>query len=247
MVFHSTTTGDHSQTSPGIMPPIDEYFSQACLSLVQTYHEGKRSKSNTIKCLTDLVTDELPRAGDDINIKMVTSVLCGYLEILTEFDNERAGARQEAIDAMEDWVRKAKRQVAATQKRGRDDEGEPDKHSIDLELIPFGKPDSVKPPDDLRLTLELQDNYRRDLAYAKTILLGDQSRPEFPPNLWEDVLTNRFIDFNQIFRQTYYPVEKCDNRRINEPYDWVYTWDKYQKAGPRTSRRLCFARTLHAC
>jgi hypothetical protein len=225
------------------MPPPDEGqfsktfrdFSRSCLTLVQTYHEGKRSKSDTIKRLARLVIDELSRAGD--NIKEVTSVLCAYLEILNVFDNDRAGARQEAIDARGDWVSNveiAKRQVAATQKRGREDEGEPDhpaKQSIDLDLIPFGRPDSVKLPDDLRLTHELQDNYGRDPAYAKTILLGDQSRPEFPSNLWEDVLANRFIDFNQIFGQICYPVERQDDaRQISEAKDWSYTWDKYEKA-----------------
>ncbi|KAF8497142.1 hypothetical protein F5888DRAFT_1700675 [Russula emetica] len=224
LLFH-TTASDNSQTLPGSgAPPIDEGqfsrtfprdFSQSCLTLVQTYHEGKRSKSDTIKRLARLVIDELERAsraGD--NVKEVSSVLCAYLEILNVFDKERAGARQEAIVAREDWVGKveaAKGQVAATQKRGREDEGRPDhpaKHPIGLELIPFGRP--VKLPDDLRLTHELQDNYGRD---PETHIA-----PEFPSNLWGNVLANTFIDFNQIFSQ------------LLGSGDWAYTWDKYEKA-----------------
>jgi len=239
-MFHGTTASDHSQTPGSGAPPIDEGqfsrtfprdFSQSCLTLVQTYHEGKRSKSDTIKRLARLVIDELERAsraGD--NVKEVSSVLCAYLEILNVFDKERAGARQEAIVAREDWVGKveaAKGQVAATQKRGREDEGRPDhpaKHPIGLELIPFGRP--VKLPDDLRLTHELQDNYGRDPECAKAILLKDPYRPEFPSNLWGNVLANTFIDFNQIFSQFCCPVD----RQISGSGDWAYTWDKYEKA-----------------
>jgi hypothetical protein len=221
-MFHSTTASDHSQTPGSGAPPIDEGqfsrtfprdFSQSCLSLVQTYHEGKRSKSDTMKRLARLVIDELERASR-----------------ARDNDKEQAGARQEAIVAREDWVGKveaARGQVAATQKRGREDEGKPDhpaKHPIDLELIPFGRP--VKLPDDLRLTHELQDNYGRDPEYAKAILLKDPYRPEFPSNLWENVLANTFIDFNQIFSQLFCPVD----RQISGSGDWAYTWDKYEKA-----------------
>jgi hypothetical protein len=245
MSHNSTTASDHSQTLPGSgAAPIDEGqfpktfprdFSRSCVTLVQTYHEGKRSKSDTIKRLARLVSDELERvsrAGD--NIKEVSSVLCTYLEVLNVFDKERAGGRQEAIVASKDWVSKvevAKGQVAATQKRGREDEGEPDhpaKHPIDLKLIPFGRPGSVKLPDDLRLTHELQNNYGRDPAHAKAILLRDSSRPEFPSNLWENVLANTFIDFNQIFSQVFCPVDV--ERQISGPSDWGYTWGKYEKA-----------------
>jgi hypothetical protein len=242
---HSPTASDHSQTLPGSeAAPIDEGqfsptflsdFSRSCLTLVQTYHEGKRSKSDAIKRLARLVIDELERAsraGD--NIKEVSSVLCAYLEILNVFDKERAGARQEAIAAREDWIGKAevaKGQVATAQKMGREDEGKPDhpaKDPIDLELIPFGRPspDSVKLPDDLRLTHELQDNYGRDPACAKAILLRNPSRPEFPSNLWENVLANTFIDFNQIFSQLFCPLD----RQISGSGDWAYTWDIYERA-----------------
>ncbi|KAN0115960.1 hypothetical protein V8E52_006500 [Russula decolorans] len=212
---HSTTASDHSQTLPGSgAAPIDKGqfsktfprdFSRSCLILVQTYHEGKCSKSDAIKRLARLVIDELERAsraGD--NIKEVSSVLCAYLEILNVFDKERAGTRQEAIVAREDWVEVAKGQVAATQKRGREDGGEPDhpaKHPIE-KPIPFGRPVSL--PDDLRLTHELRDTYRRDPADVKAILLGDPSRPEFPSDLWDDVLANKFIDFNQILSQIFW-------------------------------------------
>jgi hypothetical protein len=121
-------------------------------------------------------------------------------------------------------VEAAKGQVAATQKKGREDEGKPDhlaKHTIDLELIPFGRLDSVKLPDDLRLTHDLRDNYGRDPALAKAILLKDPLRPEFPSDLWEDVFANTFIDFNDIV---------TPDDRISESGDWTYTWDKYEKA-----------------
>jgi hypothetical protein len=225
-----------------MVPPIGEgqlfsnksFFPQSsCATLVPTYHEGERSKSDTIKRLAALVIDDIERASRaEDNVKEVSSVLCDYLKIFKVFDKERAGAGQEVIDAREDWVGKVKvtkEQVAATQKEGREDKGEPDhpaKHPIDLELIPFGKSDSVKLPDDLRITHELQDNYGRDPAYAKAILLRDPSRPEFPPNLWENVLANTFIDFNQIFSQILSPVE----RKISGFGDWAYTWDKYEKA-----------------
>jgi hypothetical protein len=235
IMSHSTTASDHSQTLPGSgAAPIDKGqfsktfprdFSRSCLILVQTYHEGKCSKSDAIKRLARLVIDELERAsraGD--NIKEVSSVLCAYLEILNVFDKERAGTRQEAIVAREDWVEVAKGQVAATQKRGREDGGEPDhpaKHPIE-KPIPFGRPVSL--PDDLRLTHELRDTYRRDPADVKAILLGDPSRPEFPSDLWDDVLANKFIDFNQILSQIFW------GNRIDGDDDWAYAWDKYEKA-----------------
>jgi len=246
---HSTTASDHSQTLPGsgaatigeagegqLSRNFPRDFSQQCLNLVQTYHEGKRSKSDTIKQFARLVIDELERASRAGNIKEVSSVLCAYLEILNVFDKERAGARKETIVARDDCVGKVevtKGQVAATQKRGREDKGKPDhsaKQGIDLELIPFGRPDSVKLPDDLRLTHELRDNYGRDPAFAKAMLLRDPSRPEFPSNLWENVLANTYIDLNKIFRQLSYPVDHQIDRQISGSGDWAYTWDKYEKA-----------------
>lgn len=239
MTTHSTTAGDRSQTLPGSWVPIDEGqfsktfpkdFSRLCLILVQAYHEGKRFKSDTIKRLTRLFIDELERASQaPNNIKEVSSVHCAYLEILNVFDKERAGAGQGSIDARVDWVDKVevvKKRVAAIQSTGREDEGKPDhpaKHPIDLKLIPFGSSDSVKLPDDLRLTHELQDNYGRDPAYAKAILLRDPSRPEFPSNLWENILANTFIDFNQIFGRIF-------DRQISGFGEWAYTWDRYEKA-----------------
>jgi hypothetical protein len=242
-MFHSITAGDYagdySRTLSGSrVPPINEErfsttFPRLSRSYLTLYHEGKRSKSDTIKGLTVLVIAELERAswaGD--NIKEALSVLRAYLEIINVLDKERAGARQEGIGAREDWVGKvevAKKQVATTQKKGREDEGEPDhpaKPPIDLELIPFGRPNSVKLPGDSRATHELQDNYGRDPAYAKAILLRDPSRPEFPSNLWENILANTFIDFNQIFSQIFHPVE----RQISDFGEWAYTWDKYEKA-----------------
>jgi hypothetical protein len=223
-------------------PPYDEGqfsktflrdFPRSCLTLVQTYHEGKRSKRDTITRLAGLVIDEIERAsraGD--NVKEVSSVLCAYLEILNVFDKEPAGARQKAIPREDRvGVEVTKKQAAATQKDAREDGGEPAsdhpaKHPIDLALIPFGKPDSFKLPDDLRVTHELQDNYGRDPAYAKATLLRDPSRPEFPSNLWENILANTFIDFNQIFSQIFYPVE----RKICGFGDWTYTWDRYEEA-----------------
>jgi hypothetical protein len=215
---HCTTAGDHSQSLSGSRAPIDE---------------GQRSKSDTINRLARLFINELERvsrAGD--NTEEVSSVLCAYLEILDVFDKERAGARQEAFDAIEDWVGNvevAKKQVAGTQKRDRGDEGKSDnttKHPIDLELIPFGRSDSVKVPDDLRVTHELQDNYARDPAYAKIMLLRDPSHPEFPSDLWGNILANTFIDLNQIFSQIFYPVD----RQSSGSDDWVYAWDRYEKA-----------------
>jgi hypothetical protein len=99
MMFHSTTVNDHSQTLPGSgAVPIDEGqfsktfprdFSRSCLTLVQTYHEGIRSKSDTIRLLARLVIDELEHAfrAED-NMKEVSFVLCAYLEILNVFDKE---------------------------------------------------------------------------------------------------------------------------------------------------------------
>lgn len=232
---HSASASYHSQALPRSgAASIDEKIfpresSPSFVTLVQTYHDGKRFKSDTIKRLTRLVIDELERAsraGD--NIKEVSSLLSAYLEILNVFDKEGAGARQEDIVAREDWVGKVG-QVSATQKRGIEDEGKPDhaaKQPIDLELIPFGRPDYAKLPDDLRLTHDLQDNYERDLACAKALLLRDPSRPEFPSNLWENVLSNTFVDFNQLFSQLIYPVD----RKFSGPGDWAYTWDKYEKA-----------------
>jgi hypothetical protein len=99
MMFHSTTVNDHSQTLPGSgAVPIDEGqfsktfprdFSRSCLTLVQTYHEGIRPKSDTIRLLARLVIDELEHAfrAED-NMKEVSFVLCAYLEILNVFDKE---------------------------------------------------------------------------------------------------------------------------------------------------------------
>lgn len=238
----STTASDYLRTFPGsgatsvvegqFSKTFPREFSRSCFALVQAYHEGKRSKSDAIKWLARLVIDELERisrAGD--NIKEVTSVLCAYLEILNVFDKERAGTRQGAISDLEDLVEVGKGHVAVTLKRGREreDEGEPGhpaKHPIDLKLIPFGRPDSVKLSDDLRLTHELRDTYGRDPAYIKTILLRDPSRPEFPSNLWEDVLANTFVDLNEIAETQVLH----GGHHINGARDWTYAWDKYEKA-----------------
>ena len=239
----STTAGDHSHTFPGSRAPYMRDSSPRLSREISSYHALLFSKTTTRenapsptrshvtrRLINDL--ERASRAGD--NIKEVTSVLCAYLEILNVLDKERAGAQQEGIHATEDWVGKvevAKKQFAATQERGREDEEEPDhpaKHPSDLELIPFGRRDSIKLPDDLRVTHELQDNYGRDPAYAKTMLLRAPSRPELPSNLWENVLANSFIDFNQIFSQLSFPVER--DRKIDGSGDWVYIWDKYEKA-----------------
>ena len=238
-MFCTTTVSDHSQTLPGSgAAPVDEgqlskaflrSFSQSCLTVVQDYQEGKRSKSDTIKRLAILVIGELERAsraGD--NVKEVSSVLCAYLEILNGLEK---GVRKEAIAAREvGKVEVAKAQVATTPKRGREDEEphHPAIRTIDLDLIPFGRPVSAKLPDDLRRTHELQDNYARDLAHAEVVLLNDQSRPEFPSDLWKNVLTNTFIDFDPIFNQFQFFSPEC--RQISGSGDWVFAWNRYEKA-----------------
>jgi hypothetical protein len=104
------------------------------------------------------------------------------------------------------------------------DGDQPHKRVLNEDLIPFGKGDDVDLPPDLAKTLEMQENYARDPGYAKSLLLRDSLRPEFPTALWGDVIANAFIDLNTVFDST-----NVDSQ-IRSSGDWCSAWNKYRDA-----------------
>jgi hypothetical protein len=56
---------------------------------------------------------------------------------------------------------------------------------INDDLIPFRKEDVVNLPSDLAKALKMQENYAYDPGHAKSRLLRDSHRPDFPTLIGE--------------------------------------------------------------
>lgn len=230
--------GDRSQTLSWHTPnsPVENVgyavnFAEACLSLVQDYSEGRRAKGDTVQQLFHVFSEERGRVSPEIAGKL-SRAFSAYFEMLEDFDKERTRAGREAPVLGEDHQRRAE-EVAEGQalastisKRRREDVSDgdqPHKRVLNEDLIPFGKGDVVDLPPDLAKTLEMQENYARP-GYAKSLLLRDPLRPEFPTALWGDVIANAFIDLNTVFDST--NVDK----QIPSPGNWSTAWYKYKDA-----------------
>lgn len=100
---------------------------------------------------------------------------------------------------------------------------------------------------DVERTLVLKENYLRDTAAIKRLILCHPRRPEIPDALWGDVIANRYIDLDKIFAALYsvdgdaserFRIGELDlvahtprsTRKISEHGDWTITWVIYQEA-----------------
>src|SRR5882724_8246422 len=84
----------------------------------------------------------------------------------------------------------------------------PRKRGPDESLYAFNHPTIIHPPIDpkLELTLKLKNNYAIDLKASKCAVLGFPRCPLFPDSQWNDVLLDRYVDFDKILTG-YYALE----------------------------------------
>jgi len=82
------------------------------------------------------------------------------------------------------------------------------KRGPDESLFAFNHPSNVRHPIDpkLELTLKLRNNYALDLKMSKQAVLGFPRCPLLPDSLWNDVLLDRYVDFDKILTG-YYALE----------------------------------------
>ena len=204
-------SGAHEQRDA----PVENYdrqvaFGEACFSLVQDYRGGRRTKADTVQRLVHIVSDEQARVGPD-TAERVSNAFPAFFEMLEDFDRERTAAVQEGASVDEDQrgtqeVRQESNPPVPVSKRTHledDDGSHPAKRPLDRDLLPFVSSDVTNLAPDLARTWELQENYARDPALAKSLLLRNPQRPDFPTSVWGDVLSNAYVDLNRIFDAHY--------------------------------------------
>ena len=79
------------------------------------------------------------------------------------------------------------------------------KRCPDKSLYMFNHPTNLCPPIDLKLelTLKLKNNYAIDLKSSKHMVLSFPRCPLFPDSQWNDVLLDRYINFDKILSGYY--------------------------------------------
>ena len=84
----------------------------------------------------------------------------------------------------------------------------PRKRHPDESLFAWNHPSNICLPIDpkLELTLKLKNNYVLDLKLSKISVLGIPRCPIFPDSQWNDVLLDRYVDFDKILT-SYYALE----------------------------------------
>ncbi|KAL6305026.1 hypothetical protein BKA93DRAFT_695460, partial [Sparassis latifolia] len=120
---------------------------------------------------------------------------------------------------------------------------------VNESLFPFSKslgPSLLSP--ELQLTLKLKENYTRDLALSRQRVVCHPDCPNVPESVWNDILSNRYVDLDKIFTDFYTidgdlkqsiklgdlevtagaPVKP--SWHISRHGDWTNAWVKYQQA-----------------
>ncbi|CCO37678.1 hypothetical protein RSOLAG1IB_12236 [Rhizoctonia solani AG-1 IB] len=102
---------------------------------------------------------------------------------------------------------------------------------------------------DAAKTVVAVENYSRSIEAARTSLLIQPSKPDFPAHLWSDLLRNQYVDLNKVHSHLHAPhqasrvVEKfsdtfslvtttgqAPDKKIKTAAEWCYAWNIYSRA-----------------
>ena len=167
-------------------------FGDACIALVQDYRQGTRGRADSVQQLSHIVCEEQARVSPE-QAEQVSDDFSAYFDMLENFDSKRVRVAREASTLDED--QKGASEVGegdglAPTVSDDSDGNQPAKRAINDDLIPFRKEDVVNLPSDLAKALKMQENYAYDPGHAKSRLLRDSHRPDFPTAHWGDVIAN---------------------------------------------------------
>lgn len=121
--------------------------------------------------------------------------------------------------------------------------------SFDISKTVFGRQDSAAQPvrEVVRQTIDMRNNYGLNIAAVKYFISSDPRAPPFPPDLWEDVIRDRVVDFDKILTARY-PAEVQERashtiggsdgpvlvfgtrakRSVSSRNDWTECYDTYE-------------------
>ncbi|THH15239.1 hypothetical protein EUX98_g9496 [Antrodiella citrinella] len=248
----STTAGTRSDepgpsTGPNFLPDFERTTVEECEQIISTFRQQTISKAEaTIKLMQTLDADALIITDDNHDAR--TAAFATFLQQLDESYGQTAGGDNgetppsappgNALD------------TPATRKRERvgdvgDDEQEPKrKKQVNEALLPFLSQNSVPLSPELEETLRLKENYTRDIAQCKQLVLAQPCAPELPDVVWDPILKNGYVDLNKIFtgyystsgdaRQSHkfgdlelYTEQIKTDRTITQHGHWTIAWTKY--------------------
>ncbi|KAH9956949.1 hypothetical protein BGW80DRAFT_1384941, partial [Lactifluus volemus] len=182
-------------------------FIHACDDIVTDYRRDRLSRTDAMVRLLRRADEERLQPGFSDHNKVYRS-LALYINSLENAEEENNQAARDAMrqfDQAEEQDNNVdtRNERRLRRKRRRDDDVDSDDGAerIDLGLIPFDKPSAgpMTPIDVWKLTAKLQENYARDPALVERKVLASHQRPDFPMSLWGDVISNSYIDLNQLF------------------------------------------------
>lgn len=133
-------------------------------------------------------------------------------------------------------------------RRYEDSDDEDAREEIDVSLFPFDTDsDDTSISECAAKTLRLRENYMRDIKYAKKKIICARGCPDVPDFIWNDILPDRYHDFNKSFTAFYsisgdhrdtYTFGELEftgsstkpSREIRTHGDWITTFQTYRKA-----------------
>ncbi|TFY81460.1 hypothetical protein EWM64_g2544 [Hericium alpestre] len=250
-------------------PPVSESdgfrseLNLTCLALVEDYRSSKLGMAEA----SIAIMQELRNASGITDTQRATAYKA-FFDQLREHDRATAASArcgQELAQSQPATPRDDRSELdepeeptsadvqPVSRKREHDDEGnhaDSGKRRVDDTLIPFAQSGDLSGlAPELRQTLQLKENYMRNLDYSKQLVVSNPDVPEFPPSLWKDVLANNFVDLDKVlsgnystsgepkviekFGDTGYAFTAGDikaSKSICSHGEWTIAWNSYYDA-----------------
>ncbi|KIP09230.1 hypothetical protein PHLGIDRAFT_22995 [Phlebiopsis gigantea 11061_1 CR5-6] len=239
----------------------------ACESVISDFRRGEISKQEAYTRIFDIIGEQIfATTTEKAKHRQACAAYFGQLERAQVISGAAprdatpgpAAGPPEALSGSppQDPIARA-RDLQSGRKRQRSPSDEADgeelssRQRITEALLPF-REDCWQPIllvglSDIERTLVLKENYLRDTAAIKRLVLCHPKRPEIPDALWGDVIANRYVDLDKIFASLYsidgdsserFRIGELDlvthtprsTRKISEHGDWTITWVIYQDA-----------------
>lgn len=191
-------------------------------------------------------TDPILRLGDHTLAPRLPAE--GEYELGEEYEGEAVEVEVSSKGKGDKHTSGCGERIRRRKRRFEDSDDEDAREEIDISMFPFDT-DSTDPSltECAAKTLQLRENYMRDVKFAKKKIICARGCPDVPDFIWNDVLLDRYHDFNKSFtafysisgdhRDTYTFGEfeftgssTKPTREIRTHGDWITTFQTYRKA-----------------
>ncbi|THH27792.1 hypothetical protein EUX98_g6401 [Antrodiella citrinella] len=238
------------ETRTNLLSDFERTTVEECEQLVSTFRQQKISKAEaTVRLMQTLSVDDLIITNENHDAR--TEAFAVFLQQLDESSGQTAaGNVGGAPPSTPPGSAPSTPEGTAARKRERvgtigDDEQEPKrKKQVNEALLPFLNQNSVPLSPELEETLRLKENYTRDIAQCKQLVLAQPCAPELPDVVWDPILKNSYVDLNKIFtgfystsgdaRQSHklgdlelYTEQIKTDRTITQHGHWTIAFTKY--------------------